>query len=364
MSAKCGCGNDHYSTDGVAVQHDGVSYDGPRLCSYDQYRTCKTPDLCHGNLINGHCAHDTNFTPKAKLHWAAPMMDGVPDPPANIEAKGKGGVVLFHRRGEEEIWSSPYCAVNRGHCAIMDSESGEACAGVGFCIWRLASETFNPWAVDLCMQNTDNIITDAPAQGSHSPNYHEDANRYKETLPKKPEPVAETSEPSMKGQNLEEIMVVSGHLDKITREASDLMHTQKDEDEDNETRLVMGRRRPKFVDSLLPHDSQERKELPLFDFLRTYFPRAFVELARFSKVANDKHNPGERMHWSKGKSQDHLNCVQRHLFEVGAKDEFGFWHDVALFWRAGANLEMRLEAEALGISYDELLRQYREEERK
>jgi hypothetical protein len=180
MSHECGCGNGHYSNDGIAVHDDSVAYDGPRLCSYDQYRACENPGICHGNLINGHCTHDTDFVPEAKLGRAAPIMEGVHSPPANIEPGGRGGVVSFPRRTDEEIWSSPYCAVNRGSCAIQDSATGEACAGVGFCIWRLASETFNPWAVDLCMQNTDNIITHAPDVGAHSPKYHEDANRCKE----------------------------------------------------------------------------------------------------------------------------------------------------------------------------------------
>lgn len=115
--------------------------------------------------------------------------------------------------------------------------------------------------------------------------------------------------------------------------------------------------------SPIPLDSQERKELPLFEFLVEYFPEAFVELARFSKFGNDKHNPGERLHWSPGKSQDHMGCVMRHIFEVGGRDEAGFYHDVALAWRALANLTIRLRAEKLGVTYEELQRQYREGER-
>ena len=228
---KCNCGDEHYRVDGVAMDYDegGLMsvYEGPRLCPYDAYTPCDAPDVCHGNLINGHCMHDSDFKHKvdttffktgdeAKLHWAAPAyLDTEEGVPYNIEPKGKGGIVDFHRRTEEEIWSSPYCAVNRGHCAIMDSDSGETCHVVGFCIWRLASETFNPWAVDLCMQNTDNVITEPAAGGSHSPHYHEDANRYKGTLPNKPEfgPNGESvydtkynSTPVMDGQNLEEIM--------------------------------------------------------------------------------------------------------------------------------------------------------------
>jgi len=244
MSHKCGCGNDHYSTDGVAVHDDGVAYDGPRLCSYDQYRACENPDICHGNLINGHCAHDTDFKPEIEAAPEVPTTDWQGRPVhklhSHVPMHPDGGRITFidnqdgrvvrdsHiRRTEEEIWSSPYCAVNRGHCAIMDSDSGEACAGVGFCIWRLASETFNPWAVDLCIQNTDNIITDAPAVGSSSPHYHEDANRYKEKLPKKPEDditdMYNTGEyhPERNGQNLEKIMGIGDRLDQITRDARD-----------------------------------------------------------------------------------------------------------------------------------------------
>ena len=190
---KCSCG--HYRTDSVALNYDGSPYLGPRLCPYDQYGACTLPDVCHGNLINGHCACDADFRPKSKptaaadwegkpVHeFATKCVPMIPNDGQMYHIDNQEGRTVhdtYLRRTEEEVWWDPYCAVNRGHCAIDDSGSGETCRGVGFCIWRLASETFNPWAVDLCLQNTDNIITHAPDVGAHSPHYHEDANRYKE----------------------------------------------------------------------------------------------------------------------------------------------------------------------------------------
>jgi hypothetical protein len=79
-----------------------------------------------------------------------------------------------------------------------------------------------------------------------------------------------------------------------------------------------------------------------------YFPDAIMAIAEHSKKANDKHNPGEPLHWSKEKSKDHADCIARHLIDIGpswdAKDEeLGSLHATALAWRALALLQMVLE---------------------
>jgi hypothetical protein len=116
--------------------------------------------------------------------------------------------------------------------------------------------------------------------------------------------------------------------------------------------------------ALLPVDSQERKETPIYSGVLAYFPRAIAAVARLSKKGNDKHNPGQHLHWAKGKSTDHLDCVARHLIENGTTDDQGEYHDVMLAWRALANLEMFLEARVLGITKEALIRRYQEEEKK
>jgi hypothetical protein len=93
----------------------------------------------------------------------------------------------------------------------------------------------------------------------------------------------------------------------------------------------------------LPTDSRERKDMPIYSGLLMYFPLACAEVARLSKAANEKHNPGEPMRWSREKSSDHRDCAARHLIESGIEDEDGFLHDAHLAWRAMANLQLALE---------------------
>jgi hypothetical protein len=94
----------------------------------------------------------------------------------------------------------------------------------------------------------------------------------------------------------------------------------------------------------LSSDSARRKATPMARGLLDYFPDALAEVARLSQAANDKHNPGEPMHWSKDKSNDHADCVVRHLIDRGQMDEDGFLHDVKVAWRALAMLQVALEA--------------------
>ncbi|MGE0367062.1 MAG: hypothetical protein AB7Q00_15140 [Phycisphaerales bacterium] len=66
----------------------------------------------------------------------------------------------------------------------------------------------------------------------------------------------------------------------------------------------------------LPTDSDERKEIPLFSGPFSYFPAALAGVARVCKAGNDKHNPGEPLHWARGKSTDEADCVLRHMMDV------------------------------------------------
>ena len=95
----------------------------------------------------------------------------------------------------------------------------------------------------------------------------------------------------------------------------------------------------------LTNDSNARKEIPIGTGVIDYFPRALAAVAMLSKIGNDKHNPGQLLHWSKEKSTDHPNCIIRHYIDRGKIDPTsGLLHDVGLAWRALANLEVTLEA--------------------
>lgn len=93
----------------------------------------------------------------------------------------------------------------------------------------------------------------------------------------------------------------------------------------------------------LPITSDARKNIPLATGLLDYFPDALAAVARLSKIGNDKHNPGEPLHWSREKSSDHADCIMRHMLDRGTVDEDGELHDVKVAWRALAQLQVALE---------------------
>lgn len=98
------------------------------------------------------------------------------------------------------------------------------------------------------------------------------------------------------------------------------------------------------VKPTLPTDKQERKEQPIARGCLDYFPLALAEVAHVSYVANEQHNPGEPMHWARGKSTDHADCIVRHLIERGTVDTDGLRHTAKVAWRALALLQEELEA--------------------
>jgi len=89
----------------------------------------------------------------------------------------------------------------------------------------------------------------------------------------------------------------------------------------------------------LTTDSAARKRIPLASGVLDYFPRALAAVAEVSLVGNDKHNPGQPLHWAKHKSMDQADCIARHLIERGGMDENGVRHSAQLAWRALALLE-------------------------
>jgi hypothetical protein len=95
-----------------------------------------------------------------------------------------------------------------------------------------------------------------------------------------------------------------------------------------------------------PSDPTERKARPITSGVLDYFPLALAEVARISKAGNDQHNPGQPLHWARGKSSDHADCIARHLIQRGAIDSDGQRHSAKLAWRALALLQEEIEAEA------------------
>jgi hypothetical protein len=92
--------------------------------------------------------------------------------------------------------------------------------------------------------------------------------------------------------------------------------------------------------SALPIDSAARKNIPLARGVLDYFPAALAAIARLSQKGNDKHNPGEELHWARGKSMDHADCIMRHLADRGTLDpDDNEYHEVKMAWRALALLQ-------------------------
>lgn len=96
----------------------------------------------------------------------------------------------------------------------------------------------------------------------------------------------------------------------------------------------------------LPTEAKARKNHPVVTGVLDYFPDAIAEVALISKLGNDQHNPGEPLHWSRDKSNDHADCAGRHLIERGKLDSDGSRHSAKLAWRALALLQLELEKEA------------------
>lgn len=92
-------------------------------------------------------------------------------------------------------------------------------------------------------------------------------------------------------------------------------------------------------------DAQERKRYPVGTGVLDYFPQALLAIAEVSRVGNDQHNPGEPLHWARGKSMDQADCLIRHFLERGTLDTDGQRHSAKLCWRALALLQLELEGE-------------------
>lgn len=101
---------------------------------------------------------------------------------------------------------------------------------------------------------------------------------------------------------------------------------------------------------LLPIDPAARKLIPFVTGLLDYFPSALVEVAKVSYVGNQQHNPGQPLHWSRGKSADYADTIGRHLLERGGIDTDGMRHSAKLAWRALALLQVELEAEGAPLA--------------
>jgi hypothetical protein len=101
---------------------------------------------------------------------------------------------------------------------------------------------------------------------------------------------------------------------------------------------------------VIPTDSALRKRYPIVTGFLDYFPSAVAAVAFVSWAGNQKHNPGQPLHWARGKSTDQEDCIGRHLLERGgfeyietADAIYEIPHEASLGWRAMANLQLVAE---------------------
>jgi len=95
-------------------------------------------------------------------------------------------------------------------------------------------------------------------------------------------------------------------------------------------------------------DAQTRKGFPVFTGVLMYFPDALAAVAHVSKLGNDQHNPGEPLHWARGKSTDQMDTATRHMVDHGVgdtKDADGAYHLAKAAWRILAELQVTIEKE-------------------
>lgn len=103
---------------------------------------------------------------------------------------------------------------------------------------------------------------------------------------------------------------------------------------------------PKPGDLLARWTNSERKGAAMSRGLLAYFPDALAMVARHSVRSNEKHNPGQPVHWARGKSTDHEDCIIRHSTAIAADPlamDDGQYEIVCRAWRALAALQVWIE---------------------
>lgn len=87
--------------------------------------------------------------------------------------------------------------------------------------------------------------------------------------------------------------------------------------------------------------SAERKGEPIHSGCLMYFPDALAAVSRVSVAGNIKHNPGQPLHWARGKSMDQMDAVTRHSLCIELVDpEVGEVEAAEMAWRALAQLQL------------------------
>jgi hypothetical protein len=110
--------------------------------------------------------------------------------------------------------------------------------------------------------------------------------------------------------------------------------------------------------SIYGRDPEVRKMLQVFTVQSEYFPKAMREVTRVCVAGNAQHNPGEPLHWARGKSMDQMNALFHHMVDhkmghvfdetdppeiLAAVDGKPLYSMAKAAWRALAELELTIE---------------------
>jgi hypothetical protein len=108
-------------------------------------------------------------------------------------------------------------------------------------------------------------------------------------------------------------------------------------------------------------DSATRKLMPVATGCLNYFPDALLCVSFISRVGNDKHNPGQPLHWAKEKNTDEPDAEVRHMLDFfrGLPPDPGLealgpkiGHLASKAWRALADLQRACDAERAKVGGD------------
>lgn len=89
--------------------------------------------------------------------------------------------------------------------------------------------------------------------------------------------------------------------------------------------------------------AQQRKRMPVYSGVMQYFPDALLAVSECSMAGNNQHHENKPLHWDRNKSNDHLDCLARHLIDADKIDDDGIAHLTKVAWRALAALQIYLE---------------------
>ena len=91
---------------------------------------------------------------------------------------------------------------------------------------------------------------------------------------------------------------------------------------------------------------EDRKAMPVYSGVLTYFPDALKEVSKCSLAGQKQHNQGNKLYWDKNKSTDNADALVRHLIDhnVNPIDDDGILHLAKVAWRALATLQIYLDS--------------------